>query len=81
MEATSATPDDSPEEDLAGKKIDTATAFGGTAVLAPASAPDTESRMSDISTPSEDGDSSTSGPDETLQQILKGEVPKSGPAS
>ncbi len=76
MEATSATPE-APEETLADKQIDTATAFGSPAVLAP----NTESRMSDISTPSEDGDSSGSGPDETLQQILKGEVPKSGPAS
>ncbi len=78
MEANSASTVDAPEEDtLGGKQIDTATAFGGPAVLAP----NTEDRMSDISTPTDEGDSSGSGPDETLQRILKGEVPKSGPAS
>jgi hypothetical protein len=79
METTSATPVDSSDESLAGEKIDTATAFGSPAVLGP----NTEDRMSDISIHTEEGegDSRGSGPDETLQQILKGEVPKSGPAN
>lgn len=77
MESTSPASTDTPEETLEGKKIDTATAFGGPAALAP----DTEARMSDLSTPTDSGDSSGSGPDETLQQVLKGEVPKSGATS
>ena len=86
MDATSAV--DMPEpEALAGQKFDTSAAFGGGAGLAK----DTSSQMEESGLPggsdagaegsSSSADSSGSGPDETLQQILKGEVPKSGPAS
>ena len=82
MGNTSGNSNDMPDpESLSGKKFDTSAAFGGGAALAK----DTTTQMQESGIPAGGEaagapapDSSGSGPDETLQQILKGEVPKSG---
>lgn len=60
------------QESFSGKKIDTSSAFGNPSGLAR----DAKRQMKESGLPAE-GDGSGSAPDETLQQILKGEVPKS----
>lgn len=76
METNDAGETDMPDPGtLAGKQIDTATAFGGGAGLGR----DAQSRVQDLSgAPDSTGaaEPSPEGPDENLQQILGGEVPK-----
>jgi hypothetical protein len=77
MNTSPADPDDKPDpESISGKRIDTTSAFGGTSSLGR----DVDSRLNDLSgspegTPTPEP--RQEGPDENLQQILGGEVPKS----
>jgi hypothetical protein len=74
METKPAETLDMPEkESIEGRQFDTSSAFGNPGGLAQ----DPQAQMSASSLPAED-DNAGSGPDETLQQILKGEVPRSG---
>lgn len=77
MDTNPADPDKPDPEAISGKRIDASSAFGGTSVLGR----DSESRLNDLSgTPEGVPEPREEGSDENLQQILGGEVPKSGGA-
>jgi len=67
-------PDTPDPKAISGKVIDASAAFGGASALGR----DAESRLNDLSgTPESAPEPRKTEPDENLQQILSGEVPKS----
>lgn len=74
MDTSPPKPDVKPDPEAILGKIDTSSAFGGPSALGR----DVESRLDDLSgTPEGAPEPRNEGPDENLQQILRGEVPKS----